>query len=252
LAWRMYAEDASDALVYASTGGSSGRSGGSVYVSNAGNKTDDYAWSGAHMDYTPSNLANYDPRADMQKRPLWPFTKSQTIYKCPTDRSMVKDLAGNIVPRILTMSMNLFVGGFAPNPTMNEYGNWDSSKPWLKNYGVYRKLSGIKNPSSTFVFLDMREDSVNWSNFMQEMEGYDPLAPTSWKLGDMPGMYHNRACGFSFSDGHSEIHKWIKGATTPNLLPVGKTFDSEGIDTSVFGKNNDDAYWLMDHSTHQK
>jgi prepilin-type processing-associated H-X9-DG protein len=32
---------------------------------------------------------------------------------------------------------------------------------------------------------------------------------------DFPASYHNGACGFSFCDGHSEIHKWngskIKG-----------------------------------------
>jgi prepilin-type processing-associated H-X9-DG protein len=26
---------------------------------------------------------------------------------------------------------------------------------------------------------------------------------------DYPASYHNRACGFSFADGHSEIKKWL-------------------------------------------
>jgi len=26
---------------------------------------------------------------------------------------------------------------------------------------------------------------------------------------NIPAAYHNNACGFSFADGHSEIHKWF-------------------------------------------
>ena len=32
---------------------------------------------------------------------------------------------------------------------------------------------------------------------------------TAARIIDFPASYHNGACGFSFSDGHSEIHKWI-------------------------------------------
>ncbi len=252
LAWRMYAEDNNDTLVYASTLGGGGRSGGSVPVSVGGNKPDDFAWSGAHMDYSSGNLANYDVTYDMQKRPLWAYTKSQKLYKCPSDTSMVSNLANNPVPRILTMSMNLYMGGFAPQPNSGTVLGWAGGWAFADKYRIFSKLSSVVSPSSMFVFLDMREDSVNWSNFMQDMTGYDPYSKAQWTLGDMPGMYHNRAAGFSFSDGHSEIHKWLNGKTTPNLLPPGKTFTSEGIDTSSYGQNNDDVYWIQDHSTRAK
>ena len=49
----------------------------------------------------------------MQKRPLWPYVKNQNVYKCPADHSTV--VFNEVTyPRILTMSMNLYVGGFAP------------------------------------------------------------------------------------------------------------------------------------------
>jgi prepilin-type N-terminal cleavage/methylation domain-containing protein len=246
LAWRMYAEDNSDSLVYASTG--SGRSGaGSVLMTTDPSDLNNYAWSGSHMDYQKSNRGNWDVNYDMVKRPLWQYAKTQTIYKCPSDHSTVDSTQG-IQPRILTMSMNLYVGGFAPNPTMDAYGNWDTPKPFLSQYRIFRKTSAINAPSKIFVFLDMREDSVNWSNFMQDLGGYNPIAPGSWTLGDMPGMYHNHAAGFSFSDGHSEIKKWLDPRTTPALAPTGTTLDQTGFNYAAAGANNQDVYWLQDHA----
>jgi len=57
---------------------------------------------------------------------------------------------------------------------------------------------------------------------MTEMDGYSPPDPSAYAFtSDLPGMYHLRACGFSFADGHSELHKWLDGRTTPPLVPGG-------------------------------
>src|SRR5512136_95129 len=48
MAWRMYTEESNDILVYASTSGLQD------------NWPDQYAWSGAHMDFDPNNRANWD------------------------------------------------------------------------------------------------------------------------------------------------------------------------------------------------
>jgi hypothetical protein len=202
------------------------------------------------MDFTPgvANRANWDINYDMAKRPLWPYTgKNPTIFKCPADRSMVANASGAMVPRVLTMSMNLWVGGFAPDSmgACGTLGGWERSNPEFGKYRLFCKASDINRPSQIFLFLDMREDSVNWSNFMQFMNGYDPVNPSLWTLGDMPGMYHNRAGGFSFVDGHSEIKKWLDPRTTPPLAPAGTLLDVN----SAWGNNNKDAYWLQDHST---
>ena len=195
------------------------------------------------MNFDKANLANYEPTWDMEKRPLWNYAKSVTIYKCPADRSYVMDYNNNEAPRILTMSMNLYVGGFAP---LGDDGGWHQADP----YWVFRKSSGIINPSSVFLFLDMREDVVNWSNFMVDMTG-GPIAPNpgSWTWGDMPGDYHNRACGFSFTDGHSEIKRWLDGRTTPSIAPPLTLLSSTGFDFGAAGKNNQDVYWTQLHST---
>ena len=241
MAWRMYTEDSNDILVYASTSGV------------AGNGPDQYAWSGAHMDFNPANRANWDPDYDMKKRPLWPYAKNQGIYKCPADRSVIP-VNGASKPRILTMSMNLYVGGFAPVVAWGDPlpdgtdGHW----PFAKNYIVYPRLSritGASPPSSIFVFLDMREDRVNWSNFMADMTGYSPCDPALYAFtSDLPGMYHNRACGFSFADGHSELRKWLDPRTTPSLVPGG---DPLAIQFTP-SPGNVDIAWLQEHSTRHK
>jgi prepilin-type N-terminal cleavage/methylation domain-containing protein/prepilin-type processing-associated H-X9-DG protein len=259
LAWRYYADDNNDRIVYASTGGGGGRGGQSVAVTPDPNNPDNYAWSGAHMEGFKGgneNRAAWDPSYDMARRPLWNYCgKNPAIFKCPADKSVVQNNAGATVPRILSMSMNLWVGGFAPDVPRGQsasgrcgdLGGWESS-PGMSKYQVFCRVTDIKKPSKIFVFLDMREDSVNWSNFLQFMDGYDPYEPAKGTLGDMPGMYHSRAAGFSFADGHSEIKKWVDGRTTPALSPPGQMINP----IPSWGANNADVYWLQDHSTHLK
>src|ERR1035437_8329848 len=85
LAWRMYAEDNNERLVYASTAGNVARA-----PSNDPTDPDNYARSGAHLDNDGGNRANWDYTFDMAKRPLWPFVKNPAVYKCPADHSVVK------------------------------------------------------------------------------------------------------------------------------------------------------------------
>ena len=198
LAWRMYSEDNRDSLVYASDCPGCP----SPPLALPSNFMDPYAWTLSHMDFDPNNRMNWDISMDMVKRPLWAYAKNPSIYKCPADTSVL-NVSGTTRPRIRTMSMNLYVGGFDGTD-----GGW----AWAKPYSVFTKMSQISGgasspgPAKTFVFLDMREDCVNWGNFMTDMRGYSPSNPSEYRFNtDMPGIYHNKACGFSFADGHSEI-----------------------------------------------
>jgi len=229
LAWRMYADDNRDVLVYASD------DPGDWHVN--WQELDQYAWTLTHMDFDPNNQGNWDINYDMVKRPLWPYTsKSPAIYKCPADKSFLT-VGGVQKARVRSMSMNLYVGGFDGTD-----GNW----PWAHPYRIYDKLPAIDFPSKIFVFLDMREDSVNWGNFMTCMEGYAPNNPSQYCFdGDYPGMYHHLACGFSFADGHSELRRWRDSRTTPPLT-VGANPLFDQFTTSP---DNQDVAWLQDHST---
>jgi len=231
LAWRMYAEDSQETLVYASDDGT---------TSNPKNK---YAWTLTHMDFT-SNPYNWDPTVDIMVRPLYPYTKSVGIYKCPADRSMVKDSQGAMHPRVRTISMNLYLGGF-----IGTDGGWS----WADPYCIYTKLSDLTGgkpspgPSMTWVFLDEREDIINWGNYMTDMHGYSTTSPTPAQYQfqqDLPGMYHNFAAGFSFADGHSEIKKWRDPRTCPPLY--------SSIPSTYAVPRDMDVQWLQDRSTRPK
>ncbi len=246
LAWRLYADDSRDVLVYASGDSALDASHPTI----GPNPYNQYAWSLSNMDFDPNNRYNWDPTLDLMRRPLWPYAKTTTIYKCPADHSSIT-VNGVSKPRIRTMSMNLYVGGFvADDGSANGTGSW----PFAANYMIYNKLSQFGTAQNApadkiFVFLDMREDKVNWGNFMIDMTGYSPTQPGLYSFtSDLPGMNHDLACGFSFADGHAEMRRWRDPRTTPPLVPGG---DPLGV-LSYPSPNNVDVAWLQDHSSRPK
>lgn len=243
IAWRLYAEDNREYLTYASDDG----------TQSGANQHNERAWTWTHMDYS-DNEYNYDPTYDLMKRPLWQYSKSAGIYKCPADHSKTKGKDGQMHDRIRTMSMNLFLGGFAPpRGGSGDLPGVDGNIPFMKGYCIYNKLNDLNGgmpspgPSKTWVFLDQREDRINWGNYATDMTGFDPPTPAAYEFDqDMPGFYHHFAAGFSFADGHSEIHRWKDPRTTPPLVygsPIG---------TKVYTPRDVDVAWLQDHTARPK
>jgi len=116
----------------------------------------------------PGNRAAWDPAYDMMKRPLWKFTKKRKPLQVPIGSFHHYGQRCHH-DRILTMSMNLYVGGFAPaTGRAGTGGGWAYTDP----YRIFNKMAHIIQPSSIFLFLDMREDNVNWKQFPG---GYDRL-----------------------------------------------------------------------------
>jgi prepilin-type N-terminal cleavage/methylation domain-containing protein len=232
MAWRMYAEDNRDHLIYASHNGT------------AGDPANQYAWTWTELDFT-SKRSNWDVTADITQRPLWQYNRSPGIYKCPADRSYVT-VNGEAKPRVRTMSMNWFLGGFG--------GSVSGGPSFAANFTIFLKYAqiaggkGTPGPVKTWVFLDQREDTINWGNFMTHMDGFDPRDPSQYKFTmDLPGEYHKKACGFSFADGHSEIKRWRDPRTTP---PLKYQQTPSSADTS--SPRNVDVEWLQDHTTRPK
>ncbi len=246
LAWRMYCDDASDVVPYASTFSAGSRgSANSVLIGQGATPADDYAWLGIHMDVmSGGNRASWDPTLDMQKRPLWKYAPNTGIYKCPSDTSQAS-LNQVVHDRILTMSMNLYVGGFAPAPGASTQLGTDGGWTWADNYKIFHKSSSISPPSGIFIFLDMRQDTVNWSNFMSDMHGNSPTDPSQYQWGDLPGSYHNKGGGLSFCDGHAELHKWLDSRTCPALAPNGTALNTSTLDA----KGSQDVAWMQDKAS---
>ncbi len=230
LAWRMYSEDNQDQIVFASENPNTQ----ATYDATA-----PFTWVTGTLDFNPNNRSNWDPNENITKSPLWPYCgKSLAIWKCPSDYSKVT-VDGVAMPRVRSMSMNLYLGGWGGTD-----GNWG---PQISNFHIYRKFADLNDitPVKAFVFLDMREDSIDMGNLCVNMSGYSSN-PESYVFWDLPGFYHNGSCGYSFADGHSEIHKWRDARTTPPLVPGGLVRD-------IFASpNNPDITWMQDHATRPK
>jgi prepilin-type N-terminal cleavage/methylation domain-containing protein len=222
-AWRMYSEDNQDALLFASE---------DPYHP----ETIAASWVTGTLDFNPGNRSNWDPDENITKSPMWPYCgKSLGIWRCPADRSFVI-VDGEQKPRVRSMSMNVFLGGWGGTD-----GYWG---PPFSDYKIYRKQTELADPgpSKVFVFLDMREDSIDMGNFGTRMAGW-PDDPGSYGFFDLPGYYHHFACGFSFADGHSEIRRWRDSRTMPPLVP-------NGLISDIFSSpNNNDVAWLQERAT---
>ncbi len=147
--------------------------------------------------------------------------------------------------------MNLYVGGFAPNKrTPPDAPGNTAGISSAGSYSVYSRMTDVNGampspgPVKLWIFLDQREDRINWGNYMTDMRGFYPMAPPIYGFEqDMPGFYHGMAAGFSFADGHSEVHKWRDGRTCPPLQY------GVAVDSYVASPWNRDVAWLQDHST---
>jgi len=180
LCWLMYTDDNNDALPPNETSSFGGREGFSAT---------DQTWIRGNA-WTDSNARN------IENGVLFNYNRSIKIYKCPSDKSTVRD-AGKI-PRFRSVSMNMYMNHI---PSLSERSCWHF-------------LRQIQNPApaKAFVFIDEHEHSIDNARF------YMP-GPTEWTWIDFPGTRHQGGCVLSFADGHAEAWKWRE----PNTLTIGKS-----------------------------
>ncbi|MCX6927950.1 MAG: hypothetical protein NT154_32785, partial [Verrucomicrobia bacterium] len=93
-------------------------------------------------------------------------------------------------------------------------------------------------PTDTTVFMDEHPDSIN------DPGNFPPVASGFW---DIPSTMHDGAAGFSFADGHAEIHKW-KGVLSrpPNLAVTAQPGVSRLVGTAP--DREVDKSWFSYHS----
>lgn len=65
----------------------------------------------------------------------------------------------------------------------------------------------------------------------------------SARIIDFPASFHNGSGGISFSDGHSEIHKWRDPRTRPPVRYDGM------LALGISSPNNQDMIWLADRTS---
>ena len=135
------------------------------------------------------------------------------------------------MPRVRSVSMNGFIEGGAYPGDHNAY-----SSHWYQNWWSYQKMTDIQNPvpSALWVFVDEQADSIN--------DGWLIISVDNLKgWTDLPASYHSGSCGFSFADGHAEIHKWRDAGTrVPVKMDQYNTFP---------GPSPIDKPWAIQHSS---
>jgi prepilin-type processing-associated H-X9-DG protein len=127
--------------------------------------------------------------------------------------------------------MNAFVGLYSNG----SFWSTEGYNRHFQNWTQFLKESDIPEPGKTFVTLDEHPDSINDGYYLNNPEGNS-------RWGDAPASYHNGAGGFSFADGHSEIHKWLSVASR---IPVRFAFDAPNFDAA--GRR--DYEWVIERTT---
>lgn len=167
------------------------------------------------------------------------YTVNVAIYHCPADKYLS---AGQRrlgwTGRVRSMSMNGCVGA----ASLNRSDPWAKGQADSPGYQQFVKTTDFRHPANIYVTLDEHPDSINDGYFWTSIP--NPIVATAGNGADLPASYHNGACGFSFADGHSEIHKWLYSSTK---LPVSTTgsFIGAPYPKSASGDNE----WLQRHSS---
>jgi prepilin-type processing-associated H-X9-DG protein len=227
LAWKMYADDNNGNFVVNHNGSGSGDTSQS--------------WVAGWLNYSGSSAnTNLTYLVDSQYAMLASYLgKASGAYKCPADLSGNFGATGE--PRVRSVSMNAALGPDG-TPQLDPH-----TKPngWLPQptYKVYIKEGEliIPSPSDMWVFLDESPDSINDGSFAVVMPS--SAQATAWK--DVPTKAHGNSCGFSFADGHSEIHKWLN----PGNIPAPGYQTPYNGAQSFFMVGDEDIRWLARHTS---
>jgi len=215
LAWVMYPEDNQDKLVPNWAANGAGKNPG---LPN---------WVAGWLDYKPGNTDNTNTTLLVESRygKLGPYTKSATIYKCPSDKSWA-EIDGVRHNRIRSYSLNEYLGDAANRGSASGL------------YGSYMRMPEITEPALIFAFVDEHEDSIDDGELAV---GLGANSGNYWN--DVPASLHNRACNLSFVDGHGEAKKW----QDPRTMPQPRR--------TKFGwfhcPNNPDIPWFMYRASHR-
>lgn len=168
VAYELYATDNGNRVMDNSVNG----------VSSPGDK----AWiKGNVQEFTPDYVN--DPRRGV----LFPYNSSLALYRCPTSRAFVKGAGwGDTarVPHNRSYSVSVWLGSNLTPPDL-----------------IAQKLSSIRNPSQTSVFIEENQISIDNGAI-----GFNRTNVAGvWNL---PSNRHVNSCNLSFLDGHSETFRW--------------------------------------------
>ncbi|MCX6927049.1 MAG: DUF1559 domain-containing protein [Verrucomicrobia bacterium] len=186
LSWQMYSDDSHDHLPF-----------NTVFETDVTK-----SWCTGWLQYQVSTPDNTNTLL-FSKALMGPYFHNPKLFKCPGDPTLD---VGNKLPRVRTVAMNAFMGGFPDG------SDWDEVKVRASTWRTYRRLSQIDRPDMRFVIAD-ESPIINDGFLMHYLPIGTTQLPADGIMDDCPASYHGGAGALSFADGHSEVHKWRDAAT---------------------------------------
>jgi prepilin-type N-terminal cleavage/methylation domain-containing protein/prepilin-type processing-associated H-X9-DG protein len=210
---------------------------------------------------------NADIMRDAKYTLVAPYVNGNVgVFKCPADKrtgpypnrnggttyDVDPNKTGLIVPAARSISENGAVGtvcqafksgqGHNGRPLLPAPGAWltGSHDENQSTFATFRNQADFRTTSASMIFMTVDEDptSINDGALGTVADLTNP------KLIDFPAHFHAGSCGFSFCDGHAELHRW-KGGIIQNF-----TGSNTAVPTSP--PNNADLQdfgWLAVHSS---
>ncbi|MCX8107554.1 MAG: DUF1559 domain-containing protein [Verrucomicrobiae bacterium] len=188
LCWQMYVDDNNDFLprnIAMNPGDMDSRAS---WRSDPGSWLQGNAWT----DTTTENIRN---------GVLFQYNQSVAIYRCPADKSAVRDQGR--VPRTRSVSMSMYM-------------NWQPDPEDPLYWTCWHRSSHIHNPgpSSAAVFIDEHEKSIQQAAFgINAPDSFTLFGSAVWTWVSFPATRHGGACTLSFADGHAELWQLVEPNT---------------------------------------
>lgn len=201
LAWALYATDNEDRIPPVTI--TDWRNGGNT-------NTWKQQWCGGTMT-TAYGATSPTNSAPIIGGVMFPYSNDLKIYRCPADNSTAY---GAQRVRSISSSQSFYA----------------SAQPLGTNYLHFTRATEIRNPAETWNFIDENPITINDSSIAVSM-----IAPTATSalMIDSPAGYHKDASGMSFTDGHSEIHRWKSrefcNAASANITRNDPNFVADAI-----------------------
>ena len=148
---------------------------------------------------------------------LWPYSKAEGLYRCPSDRSLWS-YGPRRAPRPFNIALNCVLNG-----------GWDGGNGYAMDPKVLERLPEIRRPSLLFSFIDEEAPSMSTGEF------FVPPEADAWFM--VPGARdRGNGANVAFADGRAEFHKWKFPCRT--RASGGKTPFKNELD-------HDDFRWLF-------
>lgn len=214
-AWLMYAHDHDDAL-----------------APNHARKTQaGFDFANAEGSWVLGNAVLDATTSNIQAGVLFQYASAVGVYRCPSDKSTVRDQPE--IRRARSYAMEHWLNMHSDQGTGLDFANDQPLN--LKKYTQFASVN--PGPSRVFVFTDEHPICIDDGVFSVASPWQFPEVNPSPRWVSLPSERHGGADNFSFADGHVEAHRWL-WQRNPKRYLSAPTFP-------VNAKDAEDIRWVQ-------